>query len=193
MLRPNSLEPDRAMLLLVDLQEKLVPLIVHQERVRRSTCKLLDGLSVFDLPVIVTEQYPKGLGRTVCDVNKKLPKGSTVIEKPTFSAWGTAPVRDALRKCDLPQIIVAGVETHVCILQSALDLNAAGHDVFVVADAVGARSTIDHDVALARMRHKGVVVTTVESVLFELCESCESPRFKAMIEVIKAYPPSDIR
>lgn len=192
MLRANSLEPDRAMLLLIDLQEKLMPLIVHQEQVRRSTCKLLDGLRVFDLPVVVTEQYPKGLGRTVDDVSQKLPKGTIVVEKPTFSAWGTASVREALRKCDRPQIIVAGVETHVCILQSALDLTAAGHDVFVVADAVGARSILDHDVALARTRHESVVVTTVESVLFELCESCESPRFKAMIEVIKAYPPSEL-
>ncbi len=189
MWRPNQLDPDRAAVLIVDLQQKLLPLIRDSRRIVLATQKLLQGAVIFDLPVVVTEQYPKGLGRTVDEVLAICPPGRAVVEKPTFSAWADVSVRDALRAIDRPQVIIAGVESHVCVLQTALDLLSREFDVFVCADAVGSRGTLDHDIALERLRHERVIVTTVESALFELCGRCDTPAFKRMIEVIKAHPP----
>ena len=189
MWRSNQLDPDRVGLLLIDLQQKLLPLIRDAHRIVLATRKLLQGTAIFDLPVVVTEQYPKGLGQTVDEVRSICPPEHVVVEKPTFSAWADASVRDALRAIDRPQILLAGVETHVCVLQTALDLRTRDFDVFVCADAVGSRGALDHDVALQRLRQEGVFVTTVESALFELSGRCDTPAFKRMIEVIKAHPP----
>lgn len=191
MFRSNQLDPDRACILLIDLQRKLLPLIRGRESVIRATRELLDGAGIFQLPVLLTEQYPKGLGTTVDEVVARCPPERIVIEKPTFSAWSCEPARSALLGVDRPQVILAGVETHVCILQTALDLRSRDYDVFVCADAVGSRGSLDHDTALHRLRQEGVFVTTVESVLFELCGECGTPAFKRMIEVIKAYAPRE--
>lgn len=190
MIRPNQLDPDRACVLVIDFQEKLLPAVVRHDSVLRAARKLLDGAGVFELPVLATEQYPKGLGRT-CDAIAEALRAyeAPVLEKPTFSVCDCSPVRETLRRFDRPQIIVVGIETHVCVLQTALDLRLLDYEVFVCADAVGSRSRSDHEVALARMRHDGVIVATVEAVLFELCGRCDVPRFKNMLEVIKANPP----
>ncbi|MEK7756370.1 MAG: hydrolase [Planctomycetota bacterium] len=191
MLRPDQLDVERAMVLVIDVQEKLLPSIVGGERVIAAGRKLLDGAGVFELPVLVTEQYPKGLGPTHATIRAALPRSRTnVLEKPTFSAWADAKVREALLAIDRPQIIVTGIETHVCVQQTALDLRSRDYDVFVCADAAGSRGRVDHEVALDRMRQAGVLVTTVESVLFELCQRCDTARFKAMLAIIKANPPS---
>ena len=191
MLRPDQLDIERAMVLVIDVQEKLLPLIVGGERVIAAGRKLLDGAAVFELPVLVTEQYPKGLGPTHATIRAALaPSRAKVLEKPTFSAWADTKIRAALLALDRPQIIVTGIETHVCVQQTALDLRSRDYDVFVCADAAGSRGRVDHDVALDRMRQAGVFVTTVESVLFELCQRCDTARFKNMLEVIKANQPS---
>lgn len=180
------------MLLVIDVQDKLLPMIRHRERVVAMTCKLLKGLSVFEVPVLVTEQYPKGLGRTDATVLSALAATNhSVLEKPSFSACGTDPVRTAMNKLDRPQVIIAGIEAHVCVQQTTLDLCAMDYDVFVCADAIGSRGKLDYECSLDRMRQAGAAVTTVESVLFELCHRCDAPQFKAMLEVIKAYPPAD--
>ncbi len=192
MLRADQLDVDRAFVLAIDLQEKLVPLIRHHERVIAAVSKLLDGVRIFDLPVLVTEQYPKGLGGTVEVLRGPLDASyATVLEKPTFSAWGHPPVREAILAVDRPQVVMIGIEAHVCIQQTALDLNSRDYDVFVCADAVGSRGRIDYERALDRMRQNGAFVTTVESVLFELCNRCDTRQFKAMLEVLKATPPAD--
>jgi isochorismate hydrolase len=190
-LRPDQLDIERAMVLVIDVQEKLLQSIVGGERVIAAGRKLLDGVAVFELPVLVTEQYPKGLGPTHATIRAALAQSKAkVLEKPTFSAWADANVREALLAIDRPQIIVTGIETHVCVQQTALDLRSRDYDVFVCADAVGSRGRVDHEVSLDRMRQAGVLVTTVESVLFELCQRCDTARFKAMLEIIKANPPS---
>lgn len=189
--RASALDVDRAMVLLIDVQEKLLPLIRGHERIVIACCKLLEGVRVFDLPVLATEQYPRGLGPTHPPLAQRLhAAGAGVLEKPTFSAWGHKPVRNALRELDRTQIIVAGIEAHVCVLQTALDLWTTDYDVFVCADAVGSRGACDYEQALARLRQEGVYVGTVESMLFELCQRCDTPQFKRLIEVIKAYPPA---
>lgn len=191
MLRPDQLDIDRAMVLVIDVQEKLLPSIDGGEAVIAAGLKLLEGAAVFELPVLVTEQYPKGLGPTHATIRAALVQSrANVLEKPTFSAWADVKVREALLALDRPQIIVTGIETHVCVQQTALDLRSRDYDVFVCADAVGSRGRVDHEVALDRMRQAAVCVTTVESVMFELCQRCDTARFKAMLEVIKANPPS---
>jgi len=193
-LRPDQLDFERAMVLVIDVQEKLLPSIVGGERVIAAGRKLLEGAGVFELPVLATEQYPKGLGPTHATIRASLAQSrAKVLEKPTFSAWADAAVREALLALDRPQIIVMGIETHVCVQQSALDLRSRDYDVFVCADAAGSRGSVDHEVALDRMRQAAVCVTTVESVLFELCRRCDTARFKAMLEIIKRFPPGDTR
>ena len=191
MFRPDQLDVDRAMVLVIDVQTKLLPTIIGGEQVIAAGRKLLDGAGLFELPVLATEQYPKGLGPTHSAIREALEKcRARVLEKPTFSAWADANVREALLAFDRPQIIVTGIETHVCVQQTALDLRSRDYDVFVCADAAGSRGRMDHDMALYRMRQAEVCVTTVETVLFELCQRCDTARFKAMLQVIKANPPS---
>ena len=192
MLRHDQLDIDRAFVFVIDLQEKLLPPIPHHERIVAAARKLLDGIRVFELPILATEQYPKGLGRTHPSIREALEKSrAAVLEKPTFSACGYKAVRDGLAAIDRPQAIVIGIEAHVCVQQTTLDLLTMDYDVFVCVDGVGSRGRLDYETSLGRMRHAGAFVTTVESVLYELCNRCDTPRFKEMLEVIKANPPAD--
>ena len=186
MLRANQLDVDRAFVLVIDLQEKLVPLVRQHKQVVTAGAKLLDCVPIFQLPVLATEQYPKGLGRTVEALGGRLEKSNaTVIEKATFSAWAQPEIREAVLTIDRPQVVMIGVEAHICIQQTTLDLISRDYDVFVCADAVGSCSRIDYEQALERMRQEGAFVTTVESVLFELCNRCDTAQFKTMLEVLK--------
>lgn len=191
MLRANQLDVDRAFVLVIDLQEKLLPLVRQREQVITAGRKLLDGARVFELPVVATEQYPNGIGHTDAAIGRSLDQShATVIQKTTFSAWAETPVREAILRIDRPQAIVIGIEAHVCVQQTTLDLISRDYDVFVCADATGSRGRVDYERSLARMRQEGAWVTTVEGVLFELCNRCDTPRFKAMLEVIKEFPPA---
>ncbi|MFQ5490167.1 MAG: hydrolase [Phycisphaerae bacterium] len=187
MLNALRLDADRAMLLVIDVQEKLVPLIDAHDEVVASIGQLLRGVRVFELPVLATEQYPKGIGSTIEPVAKLLGEvGAAVLSKATFSCCGDEPFREALRRMDRPEVILCGIEAHVCVQQTALDLLSMDYQVFVCADAVGSRRGLDLDLGLARVQQAGAAVTTVEAVLFELCERCDSPRFKQLLEIIKS-------
>ncbi|MFQ5590158.1 MAG: isochorismatase family protein [Phycisphaerae bacterium] len=190
MLRASQLDVDRALLLEIDLQETLLTLIPDHQRIVAATRKLLEGARVFRLPVLATEQYPKGLGKTHASIRAALDASdATLLEKQTFSARGDEAVRTALDTVDRPQVILVGIEAHICVQQTALDLVAGDYDVFVCADAVGSRGAMDYEASLSRMRQEGVLVTSVESVLFELCNRCDTAEFKELIEIIKAAPP----
>ncbi len=192
MLRADQLDTLRAMVLVIDVQEKLTPLIRDHERVVSSVREVLNGARPFNLPILATEQYPKGIGPTVSAIRETLrASNAKVIEKSTFSAWADENVRKAMLAIDRPQVVLVGIEAHVCVQQTALDLASRDYDVYVCADGIGSRGRADYECAIARMRQAGVWVTTVESVLFELCGRCDTPQFKSMIEVIKANPPSD--
>jgi len=188
MLNPNRLDSDRSLLLVVDLQKKLLPLIHEAGELSEAACLLIRGAALFDLPIVVTEQYPKGIGPTDSAFADHLASaGATVIEKSTFSACGQEEVREKLRCAQVDQIILCGIETHVCVQETACDLLLMDYQVCVCADAVGSRRKLDHKTALHRMRRDGAVVTTVESVLFELCARCDAPKFKTMIDMIKNH------
>ncbi|HEY3246531.1 MAG TPA: hydrolase [Phycisphaerae bacterium] len=181
-----KLDADRSALLVIDMQQKLMPLIADHEQVIGHVQRLIRGAALFAVPVIATEQYPQGIGATDPRIAGELQRAAARIhQKLTFSVCGDDVLRAALNELDRAQIIVAGIETHVCVLQTALDLIAQDYGVFVCADATGARGRLDFDVGLQRMRQAGAIVTTVESVLFELCGACGTERFKRMLELIK--------
>lgn len=192
MLRPHQLDVSRAFVLAIDLQEKLLPLVRHSQRVVAAAGKMLDGARLFELPVIATEQYSKGLGHSVDAIARRIwDRGAAIHEKVTFSGWADPHIRDAILALDRPQAILIGIETHVCILQMALDLAVRDYEVFVCADAASSRGKLDEKHALHRMRREGVRVSTVETVLFELCQRCDTARFKLMLELIKTVTPQD--
>jgi len=190
MYRSDQLDPELAMVLVVDMQEKLLPLIRNQKRIVAFARNLLDGAKLFGLPVVSTEQYPKGIGTTVGEISEKLATcRATTIEKSTFSVWGETSARRAVVDFDKPQVLVCGIETHVCVQQTVLDLVSRDYKVYVMADAVGSRGKTDCKTALLRMAREGALVTTVESALFELCYRCDCDRFKGLLEIVKRFPP----
>ena len=189
MIRMDRLDADRAGVLIIDLQEKLLPLIRDADRILTATECLLNGAREFDIPLMATEQYVRGLGPTCRRIGDLLQEfNATVVEKPTFSACGHEPVRKLLRDRECTQILIAGVEAHICVLQTALDLAAMDYQVYVCADAIGSRGQWDMNMALERMRHAGITVGTVDSALFEICNRCDTERFKALLPHIKAKP-----
>jgi nicotinamidase-related amidase len=186
MLNAARLDADQAMLLVIDVQTKLLPAIEGNPELLAAIRQLLRAAKLFELPVLATEQYPQGIGSTQDSVAGLLQENQApVLEKSTFSACGDEGVRQALRRIDRPQVVVCGIEAHVCVQQTTLDLLSLGHSVYVCADAVGSRRALDRDTALHRLRQAGAVITTGESLLFELCLDCRAPRFKAVLELVK--------
>ena len=167
-------------LLLIDLQEKLVPVIADRENLL-ARCRLLaQGAQILGVPIHATEQYPKGLGATLPEI------AEFVVERPAkvrFSCseclgWGPPAPEDRF------QIVVAGIETHVCVQQTVLDLLALGYQVQVPVDAVSSRHDLDREVAIRRMELSGATITTAEAVLFEWCEVAGTPEFKAISKLV---------
>ncbi len=171
-------------LLLVDLQEKLVPAIARNEQVVRNCTRLVQGAGLLKVPVFATEQYPRGLGRTLPAVAAAVP-GFAPFEKVAFSACGAEGFMPALKAGGAGDVIICGIEAHVCVMQTCLDLLAEAYGVFVVADAVGSRSPEDYQLALERMRGAGAIIVSTEMVLFELLERAGTDEFKAMLSLIR--------
>lgn len=179
------IEAARSCLLVVDMQERLLPAIHNFEGILAKCVLLLQVAEKLDLPLIVTEQYPKGLGPTVTELESK---NATVFEKLSFSGYRDEKIRThfkTLEDSGFKQVIVCGVEAHVCVLQTALDLKEAGFDVFVVADACSSRAESSAKLAWSRLRHHGVQVVDSEMVVFELASKAGTPEFKALSALIK--------
>jgi nicotinamidase-related amidase len=176
----------QAALLVIDLQEKLLPAINGAEDVVARSLQMIQAGRLLELPVVWTEQYVKGLGRTDERVRDLLAQMAVEpIEKLSFSCCGAEFVRQRLSQINRQQMIVIGIESHVCVQQTVLDLLAMGKDVYVPADAVGSRRSLDYDIALGRMRQAGAVVTTVESLIFELLKEAGTETFKSMLKIVK--------
>ncbi len=182
-LRSNLLmNRDDTALLVIDIQEKLLPLVGGHDRIVWNTGRLIGGAAALKLPVCCTEQYPAGLGPTVPGLREQL---AEVVEKRMFSCRECTGMISGLRDRDIRNILLAGIETHVCVQQTALDLMSAGFNVFVAADATGSRFAIDHDVALGRMKALGATLVTTESALFEWCETSAAPEFKTISQLVR--------
>ncbi len=170
-------------LLIIDLQERLVPAIDRGDGVVANTVKLVKAAAILGVPVSATEQYPKGLGPTVASLAELLPEPAEKIEFSCLNSldWSTDGSDPEARF----KVVIAGVEAHVCVQQTVLDLLAHGFRVYVAADAVGSRSATDRDIALQRMSLSGAVITTTEAVLFEWCQRAGSDEFKAISRLVK--------
>jgi nicotinamidase-related amidase len=165
----------------IDVQEKLLPLIRGVPRLLENLVFLLDVATAVEVPVLATEQYPKGLGTTHPRIAERL--SPCLPSKVIFSCGGVPEVIAGL--AGRPTVLLAGIEAHVCVLQTALDLLARGQRVFVAADAVSSRDDFDRDIALRRMEQAGVVLTTVETAAFEWMGSSAAPAFKAASRLVQ--------
>ena len=170
-----------AVLLLIDLQERLVPVIHDHEAVVARAVRLAEAAQLLNVPIRATEQYPVGLGPTVALLAGY---AQAVLSKTTFSAAEDPGFRELL-PTGAAEIVVAGVEAHVCVLQTVLGLLRPGHRVFVVADAVGSRDPADKAVALDRASRHGAEIVTSEMVLFEWLHDAEHPKFREVQKLLK--------
>ncbi len=174
-------------LLVVDIQERLaraMPESVLQQAVHNSSI-LLQAANLLQLPVLHTEQYPKGLGATLNGIAAHLPDACQHFEKTAFSCCATEGFNACLTSNGRSQVVITGMETHVCVLQTALDLQASGQQVFVVADAVCSRHHFNHLNALARMQAAGVSIVSTESILFEWLRDASHEHFKTLSRLIR--------
>lgn len=184
---PLRLDPARAALLVVDLQERLAAAMdaAALDRVVRNTIALVEGAKVLGLPVIVTEQYPKGIGPTLAAIRAALPDDARPIEKVDFSCAAVPAVREALARVGRDQLVVVGMEAHVCVYQTARDLAAEGRHVFVPHDAVLSRADENRRIGLSLAERAGAAVTATETVLFDLLGRAGTPAFKEISRLIK--------
>jgi nicotinamidase-related amidase len=169
-------------LLVIDVQEKLLPLIFEPRPLVRNLSFLIDAARLLEMTVQATEQYPRGLGPTVADLASRLP------DRPDKTAFSCCAIPSVVKNFHLaarPKLVLAGIETHVCVLHTALDLLALDFRVFIPADAVAARNRFDHDVALRRLEQAGAVLTTTEGCLFEWIGGADHPRFKDVSRLIQ--------
>lgn len=178
------IEREKCIGLLIDVQERLYPVMDNKESLLNACSTFLKGLSLLGIPLLITEQYPKGLGPTVKDL-RELSEGIEAIEKISFSCMDEVDFEAALQESGRRQVLVAGIESHVCVLQTVRDLQEAGYKAVVLADATSSRKDSDREVALERMRQEGAVITTVESLLFELCRYAGTPEFRQISNLVK--------
>ncbi len=180
----NIFQKENSVLLVIDIQEKLLPVIYESERVVANTIKLVNGFKILDVPVFYTEQYPKGLGPTAPAIKETL-GDSEPITKMSFSCAGAGDLFELLQKKNIETVLLCGIESHVCVMQTALDLLANDFKVKVAADAVSSRRKFDYEVALSRIAYNGAEVTLTESVLFEMLNVCGTDQFKAISKIVK--------
>jgi nicotinamidase-related amidase len=175
------LDPSRAVLAVVDLQEKLLPAIDERERVLHNSLLLLRLAQVLELPVILTTQYRKGLGGIVPEVARAAP-GIAPLDKVAFGCFGSAEFEARMAQCaGRDQLVVAGIESHICVAQTALGALAKGFTVHVASDAVGSRTAENRAIGLRRMETAGAVVTSAEMAIYELLRRSDAAAFKAML------------
>ncbi|MHB8072376.1 hydrolase [Desulfosporosinus fructosivorans] len=170
-------------LLVIDTQDRLVPAMKYGEQVIQNTNTLISVAKRLGVPIIVTEQYPKGLGKTVSEVSNNL-EGALTYEKTSFSGC-TSEVTSALKGLGRKKIIITGMETHVCVFQTVRDLLANGYQVFVVGDAVCSRTKGNYLNGLSLMSSMGAVVTNTETVFFDLMKQAGTPLFRELSKLIK--------
>jgi nicotinamidase-related amidase len=183
---------DDAVLVVVDIQERLAGAMERREQVAAASCKLMQTAALLGVPIVVTRQYPKGLGDLDASVlvcaTELAERGAQIahVDKLSFDCFGEPVFSAILADTQRRQLIVAGMESHICVTQTALSGLLGGYDVHVVADACCSRTAENHEVALARLRAAGAVVTTTESVLYELVGEAGTDEFRALLNIVKS-------
>jgi nicotinamidase-related amidase len=184
-MKSELLDRDRSVLVIIDVQERLFPHVYEHQRVLARIDLLLYAANLLQIPLLLTEQYPKGLGGTIEEIRKALPQVQA-LEKMSFSCVAAPGFRDQLFALKRDQIVLAGIETHVCVAQTALDLASRGENVFVAADATASRRPLDAQIALQRMDRGGLTIMTAEAVVFEWLRRAGTEEFKSIQPKLKA-------
>jgi nicotinamidase-related amidase len=180
----KRLTAESSILIVIDVQDKLLVKIPTAAALVRNAGFLLDAAKLLDIPTRATEQYPKGLGPTTSELARRLPP--SLPGKTAFSCCGAGTFLEELEMLGRKNVVLAGMETHVCVAQTALDLLHAGLHVFLPVDALAARTAVDHDAALRRLEQAGAVPTSVEAVAFEWVGDAKHPQFKAVSALVIA-------
>lgn len=178
------IQSEKSLLLVIDVQERLTPAISDAPRLTANIIRLLQAAKLLQVPCLGTEQYPKGLGKTLGDVAALIPSDS-MIEKIYFSAMGEPGFAERLKATGRSQIVVVGMEAHICVLQTTMELRDAGYEVFAVDDGMGSRVRANTDLAIDRMRPAGVEVVSTEMVIFEWARRANRDCFKQLSALIK--------
>lgn len=173
------------MALIIDFQERLVPVIHQQEELLHNTELLIKGLDALEIPMVVTQQYTKGIGITVPRISELFGQEFTYEDKITFSCVETKSILEQIEKSEKKNIIICGIEAHICVLQTVIDLIEKGYHVILVEDCVGSRRESDRQVGIKRAILEGAIPTTYESILFELTRVAKSDVFKEISKLIK--------
>jgi nicotinamidase-related amidase len=178
------LSRDSAVLVIIDIQGNLAQAMNDRENLFANTVKLIKGFKVFNLPIIFTEQTPQKLGQTIPQIAVEL-DGIKPMAKETFSCWADVHFREHLEALSRRHVVLLGIESHVCVYQTALDLISNGYSVHLVADAVSSRTRENRDTGLAAMKSAGAYLTSTEMVLFELLRTAADPKFKEIFKIVK--------
>lgn len=174
-------------LLIIDIQDRLasaMPSTVLDSVIKNSSI-LIHAANELDIPILYSEQYPKGLGNTVAPILEQLPETSHCVTKTSFSCSNAQDFNELIVKQKRQQIIISGIESHICVLQTALQLQHKGYAVYVIEDAICSRKKLNHKNAVKRLRQSGIVISNVESVLFEWVGDAMHPKFKTLSKLIK--------
>jgi nicotinamidase-related amidase len=178
------LDPGRTVVVVIDVQEKLLPAIAHRDAVLRGVRLLLRVARVLDLPTVLTTQYAQGLGPTVAEVLDEAP-GCSPIDKTSFGAFGAEAFRGQVSALGRSHLLVAGIEAHICVAQTVLGALDAGYAVHVANDAVASRTEANREIGLHRMDRAGAVISSVEMAVYELVGRSDTPAFKALLPHLK--------
>jgi nicotinamidase-related amidase len=178
------LQREKSALLVIDIQEKILGVMHNPDQVVKNALKLIKGFKTLNIPIFYTEQYPKGLGPTTTPLLEEL-QGLSPVQKMSFSCYGAGNFFTRLQDNNVAQVVVCGIEAHVCVQQTVLDLLANNFQVDVAADAISSRKELDYRIALDRMKSHGAEITTSESILFEFLVDSESEEFKEVSKIIK--------
>ena len=179
---------DKSQLLIVDVQDRLLDAMSAKSRLVQRCVRLVQAAKALDIPITVSEQYPQGLGATIESIRWALPNSASIMSKVEFSCVKNEPLRDRLhelRRQGRQQVVIAGIEAHVCVMQTTIDLENYGFDAFVVADAVSSRSKTSKRFALARLAKAGADIVDSEMVLFEWLGRAGTPEFKELQALVK--------
>lgn len=179
------LNREEVVFVLVDVQGKLAHTVHNHEVMLQQLTQLIQGLKVLDIPMLWLEQYPEGLGPTTEEIAKLMPKEVKPISKITFNACLNEEFTNAMKTTKRKQVVLAGIEAHICLYQTAMGLNALGYDVQVVEDAVSSRTEQNTRIGLEKMKAYGIRVTSVEMLLYELMVAADLPEFKKILPLVK--------
>ncbi len=174
---------DDCIFLLIDIQEKFLPVIYDIQCVIDNSNKLVQGSSILNIPLLVTEQYPKGLGRTVDEI--KLKNDQQIIEKISFDCFECDEFVRIIDQLNRKSLVVFGIEAHVCVLKTVLSALSRGYEVHLIADAVSSRTQRNRDIAIERMRQSGAFIASTEMILFQLMVEAGTDEFKAISKLVK--------